>query len=141
MTDEVIIRMADETSKTLSRLEFFVSAVPFVPSYNALLQGQFRHSDVRVQGDDLAHTQAEAWVGIATTWSDLRIEYALHYASAEMTTEPGRRGLIAAFSLASFLPSALLPSSRQAADGPEVHSCSRHALGATHCQPGMCHVA
>jgi hypothetical protein len=63
-------------------------------AYNALLQGQFRHSDVRVQGDDLAHTQAEAWMGLATTWSDLRITYALRYASAEMTSEPGRRGLI-----------------------------------------------
>ncbi len=38
-------------------------------AYNALLQGQFRHSDVRVQGDDLAHTQAEAWMGLATTWN------------------------------------------------------------------------
>jgi hypothetical protein len=63
-------------------------------AYNALLQGQFRHSDVRVEGDDLAHTQAEAWLGVASTWSDLRITYALHYASAEMTSEPGRRGLI-----------------------------------------------
>jgi hypothetical protein len=63
-------------------------------AYNALLQGQFRHSDVRVQGDDLAHTQAEAWIGLASTWSDLRVTYTLRYASAEMTTEPGRRGLI-----------------------------------------------
>jgi hypothetical protein len=63
-------------------------------AYNALLQGQFRHSDVRVQGDDLAHTQAEAWVGLASAWSDLRITYTLRYASAEMTAEPGRRGLI-----------------------------------------------
>ena len=63
-------------------------------AYNALLQGQFRHSDVRVQGDDLAHTQAEAWVGLASTWSDLRVTYTLRYASAEMTSEPGRRGLI-----------------------------------------------
>jgi hypothetical protein len=63
-------------------------------AYNALLQGQFRHSDVRVGGDELAHAQAEAWLGIASTWSDVRITYALHYASAEMRTEPGRRGLI-----------------------------------------------
>lgn len=63
-------------------------------AYNALLQGQFRHSEVRVAGDELAHTQAEAWVGIASTWSDLRITYAIHYASAEMRTEPGKRGLI-----------------------------------------------
>jgi hypothetical protein len=63
-------------------------------AYNALLQGQFRHSDVRVDSDDLANTQAEAWMGIASTWADTRITYAIHYASAEMNTEPGRRGLI-----------------------------------------------
>jgi len=63
-------------------------------AYNALLQGQFRHSDVKVQGDDLAHTQAEAWVGLASTWSELRVTYTIHYTSAEMTAEPGRRGLI-----------------------------------------------
>lgn len=63
-------------------------------AYNALLQGQFRHSDVRVQGDDLAHFHAEAWLGFATTWSDVRITYAIRYASEEMRTEPGARSLI-----------------------------------------------
>jgi len=63
-------------------------------AYNALLQGQFRHSDVRVQGDDLAHTQAEAWAGIATAWSEYRITYAVHYASTEITSEPGDRDII-----------------------------------------------
>ena len=63
-------------------------------AYNALLQGQFRHSDVRVQGDDLAHTQGEAWAGVATAWSDYRITYAIHYASRELTTRPGDRSLI-----------------------------------------------
>lgn len=63
-------------------------------AYNSLLQGQFRHSDVRVQGDDLAHTLAEAWVGFATTWAENRITYTLHYATSEMTVEPGERSLI-----------------------------------------------
>jgi hypothetical protein len=63
-------------------------------AYNALLQGQFRHSDVRVSSDDLARLYGEAWMGLATTWSDLRITYALHYSSAEMLQEPGRRSLI-----------------------------------------------
>lgn len=63
-------------------------------AYNALLQGQFRHSDVRVQGDDLAHTLAEAWIGLATAWGESRITYTLHYASSEMTVEPGERSLI-----------------------------------------------
>lgn len=63
-------------------------------AYNALLQGQFRHSDVRVSSDDLARLYAEAWMGVATTWSDLRITYAIHYASTEMLQEPGNRSLI-----------------------------------------------
>jgi hypothetical protein len=63
-------------------------------AYNALLQGQFRHSDVRVGSGDLARIQAEAWMGLASTWSDLRITYAIHYSSAEITREPGRRSLI-----------------------------------------------
>jgi hypothetical protein len=63
-------------------------------AYNALLQGQFRHSDVRVSSDDLARLQGEAWMGVATTWSDLRITYALHYSSTEMLQEPGKRSLI-----------------------------------------------
>jgi hypothetical protein len=63
-------------------------------AYNALLQGQFRHSDVRVQGDDLAHALAEAWVGLATTFGETRITYTLRYATSEMTVEPGERSLI-----------------------------------------------
>ncbi len=63
-------------------------------AYNALLQGQFRHSDVRVGSDDLARVYAEAWMGLASTWSDLRITYAIHYSSAEMNREPGKRSLI-----------------------------------------------
>lgn len=63
-------------------------------AYNALLQGQFRHSDVRVQGDDLAHLQAEAWAGVATSWADYRITYAIHYASREMMLEPGDRSIV-----------------------------------------------
>jgi hypothetical protein len=63
-------------------------------AYNSLLQGQFRHSDVRVQGDDLAHTLAEAWIGLATAWGESRVTYAIHYATSEMTIEPGERSLI-----------------------------------------------
>jgi len=63
-------------------------------AYNALLQGQFRHSDVRVSSGDLARLQGEAWMGLASTWSDLRITYAIHYSSTEMLQEPGKRSLI-----------------------------------------------
>jgi hypothetical protein len=63
-------------------------------AYNALLQGQFRHSDVRVLGDDLAHTLAEAWFGAATTWNDNRVTYAIHFATPEVRMAPGDRSLI-----------------------------------------------
>lgn len=63
-------------------------------AYNALLQGQFRHSDVRVQGDDLSRLLAEAWLGLATTWGTSRITYALHFTTSEMMVEPGKRSLI-----------------------------------------------
>jgi Uncharacterized protein conserved in bacteria (DUF2219) len=97
--------LGDYTSAPLAPVERFSSQSPAeffafagvrlkARGYNALLQGQFKHSDVRVQGDDLAHTLAEAWVGLASTWGENRITYTLHYATSEMTVEPGKRGLI-----------------------------------------------
>jgi len=78
----------------VSELYFFAGGRLKARAYNALLQGQFRSSDVRVAGSDLAHTQAEGWLGVASTISDLRFIYTLRYTSREMTTEPGARGLI-----------------------------------------------
>ena len=97
--------LGDYTSAPVAPIERFSSRSPAeifgfagfrlkARAYNALLQGQFRHRDVRVQGDDLAHTLAEAWVGLATTWGENRITYTLHYATSEMTVEPGERSLI-----------------------------------------------
>jgi Uncharacterized protein conserved in bacteria (DUF2219) len=63
-------------------------------AYNSLLQGQFRHSDVHLQGDEVAHALGEAWIGAATTWGENRITYAIHYATSEITVEPGERSLI-----------------------------------------------
>lgn len=97
--------LGDYTSAPIAPVEQFSSHNPAemfafagvrlkARAYNALLQGQFRHSDVRVQGDDVAHMLAEAWVGLATTWADNRITYTLHYTTSEMTIEPGERSLI-----------------------------------------------
>jgi len=63
-------------------------------AYNSLLQGQFRHSDVRVSSTDVARLQAESWIGVASTLYDMRITYQINYASREITREPGQRGLI-----------------------------------------------
>jgi len=78
----------------MTELFAFAGARVKARAYNALLQGQFRHSDVRVSSSDVAPLLAEAWVGLATTWSDLRITYTIRYASQEMKREPGARSLI-----------------------------------------------
>ena len=81
-------------SDGLSELFAFAGVRVKARAYNALLQGQFRHSDVRVSSDDLAPLLAEAWVGLATTWSGLRVTYTIRYATEEMKREPGARSLI-----------------------------------------------
>jgi hypothetical protein len=95
--------LGDYTAAPLAPVEPFSSGNPAemfafaglrlkARAYNALLEGQFRRSDVRVHGDDLEHVQAEAWLGFATTWSGYRIAYTLRYATPELATGPGRRG-------------------------------------------------
>lgn len=78
----------------LSEWFFFAGARLKARAYNALLQGQFRDSDVRVSSGDLARLQAEGWIGLSATWSDLRLTYTVRCASREMTREPGARSLI-----------------------------------------------
>jgi Uncharacterized protein conserved in bacteria (DUF2219) len=63
-------------------------------AYNALLQGQFRHSDVRVASDDVARFQAEVWAGVTTVIWDWHLTYSLHAASREITAEPADRTLV-----------------------------------------------
>ena len=54
-------------------------------AYNALLQGQFRHSDVRYSYDEIESIVAEAWIGVMTQlFSNTELSYALHYQTAEL---------------------------------------------------------
>jgi hypothetical protein len=78
----------------LTELYGFAGARLKARAYNALLQGQFRHSDVRVASGDLARIHGEAWVGVASRWNDWQFAYTLRYASRETTREPGARSLI-----------------------------------------------
>ncbi len=73
---------------------FFTGARLKARAYNALLQGQFRHSDVRVAADDVSRLQGEAWAGIVTSWSTLRVSYTLRIASPEVETGPASRTLL-----------------------------------------------
>lgn len=72
----------------------FVGARVKLRAYDALLQGQFRDSDVTVAGGDIARVQAEAWAGIASVFSDWQLTYSLHVASREITAEPAARTLV-----------------------------------------------
>lgn len=71
----------------------FLGARVKARAYNALLQGQFRHSDVRIGSDELARTQLEAWAGLTSSRSDWRITYAVHVATKEATPAPAARTL------------------------------------------------
>jgi hypothetical protein len=72
----------------------FVGARVKVRAYNALLQGQFRHSDVRVASDDLARLQGEVWAGVTTAFSDWQLTYSIHAATREITASPADRSLV-----------------------------------------------
>jgi Uncharacterized protein conserved in bacteria (DUF2219) len=72
----------------------FVGARVKARAYNALLQGQFRDSDVLVASDDVARIQAEIWAGVTTAISNWNVTYSVHAASREITREPADRTLV-----------------------------------------------
>jgi hypothetical protein len=72
----------------------FVGARVKLRAYNALLQGQFRHSDVRVASDDFARIQGEIWAGVTSAFSDWQVTYSIHAASREITAKPADRSLV-----------------------------------------------
>jgi hypothetical protein len=54
-------------------------------AYNAFLQGQFRHSDVRYSSDEIQHFLVHAWIGLAMQLADQTdLTYTLNYQSAEL---------------------------------------------------------
>ncbi len=64
---------------------FFAGARVKARAYNALLQGQFRHSEVRYSFDEIEPIVAEAWVGVMTQlFPNTELSYALHYQTAEL---------------------------------------------------------
>ena|SRR5688572_108372 len=72
----------------------FVGARVKARAYSALLQGQFRHSDVRVASDDLARFQVEAWAGVTSAFSEWSLSYSIHVASREIDRAPADRMLL-----------------------------------------------
>jgi hypothetical protein len=64
---------------------FFAGARITARAYNAFLQGQFRHSDVRYTYSEMEPLVAQAWVGVMTqVFPNTELSYALHYQTAEL---------------------------------------------------------
>jgi hypothetical protein len=64
---------------------FFAGARVTARAYNAMLQGQFRHSDVRYSYSEIEPVVAEAWAGLVTQLlPNTELSYALHYQTAEL---------------------------------------------------------
>lgn len=63
--------------------------------YNAFLQGQFRHSDLRYGLNSVNPLLAEAWVGLEyRSASGLSIRYLVRWQSAELRSGIGSRPLL-----------------------------------------------
>lgn len=64
---------------------FFAGARVKARAYNAFLQGQFRHSDVRYSASELEQVIGEAWVGfVMPIMNQTQLMYALNYQTAEI---------------------------------------------------------
>jgi hypothetical protein len=71
---------------------FFAGARVKARVYNALLQGQLRHSDVRYSFDEIEPIVAEGWIGVMTQlFPNTELSYALHYQTAELRSGKAAR--------------------------------------------------
>lgn len=63
--------------------------------YNAFLQGQFRHSDLTYDRDEVRPVLLEAWVGVTGQVSrNYWLSWVLRYQTSELRTEPGDRNMV-----------------------------------------------
>jgi hypothetical protein len=74
-----------ETLGQQREIYFFAGARVTARAYNAFLQGQFRHSDVRYSYGEIEPIVGHAWVGVMTQpFPNTELSYALHYQTAEL---------------------------------------------------------
>jgi hypothetical protein len=85
LTDYIAAPTPVESLGLQREVYFFAGARIKARAYNAMLQGQFRHSDVRYSFDEIEPIVAEAWVGVMTQlFPNTELSYALHYQTAEL---------------------------------------------------------
>lgn len=63
--------------------------------WNALLQGQFRHSDLHYSASEVRPVLLEAWAGVTRQVSrDYWVSWVLRYLTSELKTAPGDHDLL-----------------------------------------------
>lgn len=84
------------STPTHGRESYFWGGVALkVRAYNAFLQGQFRHSDHRLSGDEVNYLLAEAWVGYTYSFvNDYKLSYVLRAQSSEIRSGEGDRTMV-----------------------------------------------
>jgi hypothetical protein len=74
-----------EGNPSRSDLFFFAGARIKARAYNAFLQGQFRHSDVRYSANEVEPLVAEAWFGVTSqVIGQTQLSYTINYQTAEV---------------------------------------------------------
>lgn len=92
LTDYIVAPVPSQSYRGGRELYVFVGARVKARAYNAFLQGQFRHSDVRYTSDEIEPLLAEAWIGVATQLLDqTQLTYSLRYQTAELRDGPASR--------------------------------------------------
>jgi hypothetical protein len=85
LTDYIAAPMPIDARATGPQMYMFAGVRVKARAYNAFLQGQFRHSEVRYSFDEIEPIVAEAWIGVATqVLENTQLSYTLNYQTAEL---------------------------------------------------------
>ena len=78
-----------------SEMFFFAGARIKARAYNVFLQGQFRHSEVRLSSNEVEPIVAEAWMGFTSQlFGQTQVSYTLNYQTAEISHGPAARDVV-----------------------------------------------
>lgn len=80
-----------EGSRARADKFFFAGARVKARAYNAFLQGQFRHSEVRHSSSNVEPLVAEAWMGFTSQVGKTEFSYTLNYQTREVREGPAAR--------------------------------------------------
>lgn len=94
-TDYLGAPLPVEISRSAPELYVLTGARVKARAYNAFLQGQFRHSDVRYSAAELEPVLVEAWIGVVTQLGgQTQASYLLNYQSSEVRHGPAARDAV-----------------------------------------------